>query len=282
MPGRDSERPVVDQWQRAYWHGAWGVWFWSVVSMIGVDEANGGGLTARLRLMGFFRGGIGRTSLPFAGAAQRVLAYLAVHQAASRSAVAGSLWPEASQARALADLRTVLWRMQRVSREFVSADGEALYLNETVAVDAHVVEAWTAAAISPAAISVTERVQPPQGAGLELLPGWSDPWLDAPRTRLWMLQMQAYECVAARLLAAGRVPEALPFALHVLQADPLRESAQQLMMEVHIRQGNVGEALRQYERYRSLLWAELGIAPGLRVTALIGQYVRHIDVHTDR
>lgn len=232
--------------------------------------------------MGVFRGWAGNRILLFAGAGQRVLAYLALHEAANRSEVAGALWPDLPQARAMADLRTVLWRLQQVSKAFVRTSGEVLYLHELVAVDVHVVDSWARTAISPVVSPVAERVQPPPGAGLELLPGWDDPWLDAPRTRLRMLQMQAYECVASRMLAAGRVPEALPFALHVVQADPLRESAQQLMMEIHLRQGNVGEALRQYERYRSQLWSELRISPGLRVTALISQFAGRTDARTDR
>jgi DNA-binding SARP family transcriptional activator len=227
--------------------------------------------------MGVLRARAGGRPLLFSGAAQRVLAYLALHEAAGRAQVAGALWPDQPQPRADSDLRTALWRLQRISREFAEVSGGVLALRESVAVDVREITAWAIAEISPAAMLATDRCQPPPGAGLELLPGWDEPWLEAPRTRLRMLQTQAYECVAARLLAAGRVPEALPFALQVLQSDPLRESAQHLMMEIHLRQGNVGEALRQYRQYRALLRAELGIAPGLRVTALIGQYAGHVD-----
>lgn len=209
----------------------------------------------------------------FSGTAQRILAYLALNGVAGRAQLAGALWPDHTQAQAQSDLRTALWRLQQVTRAFVESSGELLCLRESIVVDVNEVMVWANEAISPTTVTLMERTEPPRGAGLELLPGRVDPWLEPHRIRLQMLQTQAYECVASRLLAAGRVPEALPFALQVLQTDPLRESAQHLMLEIHLRQGNVGAALQQYAAYRELLASELGIEPGLRVTTLVGQYV---------
>jgi DNA-binding SARP family transcriptional activator len=224
-------------------------------------------------MLGVFRAFTASRACVFSGTAQRILAYLALNGAAARAQLAGELWPDHSQSQAQSDLRTALWRLHQVSRAFVESTGDLLSLHESISVDVDDVIAWANEAISPTTMTFTERNEPPRGAGLELLPGRSDSWLEPHRTRLRMLQTQAYECVAARLLAAGRVPEALPYALQVLQGDPLRESAQHLMLEIHLRQGNVGAALQQYEAYRVLLAGELGIEPGLRVTTLVGQYV---------
>lgn len=224
-------------------------------------------------MLGVFRAFTENRACVFSGTAQRILAYLALNGAAARPQLAGELWPDHTQQQAQSDLRTALWRLQQVSRDFVESTGDILALRETISIDVDDVIAWANEAISPTTMTFIERSEPPRGAGLELLPGRSDSWLEPHRTRLQMLQTQAYECVAARLLASGRVPEALPYALQVVQGDPLRESAQHLMLEIHLRQGNVGAALRQYEGYRQLLASELGIEPGLRVTTLVGQYI---------
>ncbi|MBD7917853.1 SARP family transcriptional regulator [Cellulomonas sp. Sa3CUA2] len=240
--------------------------------MTGVADAEPALAPPTLQLLGAFRARTGRALLVFPSSVQRGLAYLALHGATSRKQVAAALWPDQEATRAASDLRTLLWRLQHVSPDFVAVDGSVLELHDRVRVDVDVVTAWALESISPGAVSLVERVVTPRGAGRDLLPGWDEPWLDLHRTRLQMLQAQAYEAVTSRLLAAGRVAEALPFALHVIEQDPLRESAQQLMIEIHLRQGNVAQALAQYERYRVLLERELGIAPGLRVTTLIGQY----------
>lgn len=165
-------------------------------------------------------------------------------------------------------------------KEFLECTGDLIGLHETVIVDLEKVDNWAREAICPTVGTLLDQIEPPAGTGLDLLPGWDEPWLDAPRTRLRILQTQAYECIATRLLSAGRVPEALPYALHVQQTEPLRESAQQLMIEIHLRQGNIAEALRQYDCYRSLLYDELGLTPGLRITTLMGQYITRPQVQT--
>lgn len=237
---------------------------------------------ARLRLMGIFRARLDTQALFFPGGTRRVLAYLALNGVTSRAALAGALWPEQTQARAMSNLRTVLWRLQRISKDFIECTDDLIALHETVSVDLEKIDNWAKEAISPTVASLLEVTEPPTGTGLELLPGWDEPWLEAPRTRMRILQTQAYECVATRLLSAGRVPEALPYALHVQQAEPLRESAQQLMLEIHLRQGNIAEALRQYEHYRAVLRDELGLTPGLRITTLMGQYVTQTQAPTPR
>jgi DNA-binding SARP family transcriptional activator len=52
-------------------------------------------------------------------------------------------------------------------------------------------------------------------------------------------------------------------------AEPLRESAHRLLIQVHLAEGNVAEAVRQYELYRGLLATELGIEPSLAIKRLL-------------
>ena len=229
----------------------------------------------RLRVLGVFRVHRDRQIVfVSATAARRVLAYLAVNGATGRDRIAADLWPDSD--RCGAELRTGLWRLRQVCPGFLEDCDQVLALAEGVSVDLDEVNAWADEAIAPSVFtSANQSVSPPAGAGDELLPGWTDPWLDASRTRLRIWQIQAFEAVAGRLLAAGRTAEAVKYALHASQSEPLRESAQCLMLEIHLRQGNVNEAVLHYDAYCARLRDALGIAPGMRVTSLIAPYIPH-------
>jgi hypothetical protein len=52
-------------------------------------------------------------------------------------------------------------------------------------------------------------------------------------------------------------------------ADPLRESAQQALIEAHFAEGNWAEGRRRYEVYRELLRRELGVQPSRQLDELV-------------
>lgn len=226
--------------------------------------------TLSVHLLGPFRARKDAQPVAIPTSSARLLAYLALHTAAARSEVAGALWPDVPQARANSDLRTALWRLHLSGSDFVDSTGQTLSLRGTVDVDVHAVSEWTAAVLSTSLGPTVPR--PPQGIGRDLLPDWDDEWLEHPRERLRLLTVQACESAAERLLTAGRAAEALPYLLQVTQMEPLRESAQQLMVELHLRQRNVHEAVRQYRRYRSLVRRDLGIEPGIGIQSLISRH----------
>ncbi|GAA4671767.1 AfsR/SARP family transcriptional regulator [Phytohabitans rumicis] len=232
------------------------------------------GLAAQLslHLLGPFRARRGEHPVTLPRSAARVLAFLAIHSAASRQQVSGALWPDVPQSRASSDLRTALWRLHRAADEFVLVGGETLAISELVAVDVQQVTDWATQTVA----SAGDRPPPPRGSGRELLPGWDEEWLEDARERIRLLTVQAFESVAERLLTAGRPAEALPYLLQVTEIDPLRESAQQLMVELHLRQRNVHEALRQYRRYERLVRRDLGIEPGVGLRSLLSRYAPNL------
>uniref|UniRef100_UPI003873C577 BTAD domain-containing putative transcriptional regulator n=1 Tax=Actinoallomurus spadix TaxID=79912 RepID=UPI003873C577 len=60
-----------------------------------------------------------------------------------------------------------------------------------------------------------------------------------------------------------------------------RESAHRAVALVHLDEGNPAEALRQYEVYRRLLHAELGLPPSQRFRGLIAPLLgRPLDAVT--
>jgi DNA-binding SARP family transcriptional activator len=56
-----------------------------------------------------------------------------------------------------------------------------------------------------------------------------------------------------------------------ISADPLRESAQRALIEVHAAEANWGEARRVFHRYRELVRDELGVEPSCALTAFVQQ-----------
>ncbi|HVT66333.1 MAG TPA: bacterial transcriptional activator domain-containing protein, partial [Trebonia sp.] len=62
---------------------------------------------------------------------------------------------------------------------------------------------------------------------------------------------------------------ALTAALAAVTCDPLRESAHRRLALIHLSEGNLAEALRQYHLYRDLVRSELGLSPSPQFRRLI-------------
>src|SRR3954447_22692112 len=107
---------------------------------------------------------------------------------------------------------------------------------------------------------------PPQVSGRELLPGWSDEWILHPREELRLLYLYALEAAGQRLLVSGQLGEAANLAVSAVSIDPLRESANKLLIEIHLRDGNTLDALKQYTSYATQLMLETGTEPGPGLT----------------
>jgi DNA-binding SARP family transcriptional activator len=200
--------------------------------------------------------------------AQRLLAYLGLAEHSSRVLTAGTLWPDVREQRALGNLRSTVWRLQRICPSVVVASRNVLTLSQSVAVDVRECRA-----------AVAHRGQQPTDRGAaelsqgsfchELLPGWYEDWILVERDRLQHLRLQALEEVADLMLRRGRYGEALDAALAAVRSDPLRESARRLILRIHLAEGNQVEAVRHFHSYRALLATELGIEPSPRTWALV-------------
>jgi DNA-binding SARP family transcriptional activator len=181
------------------------------------------------------------------------------------------LWPEQSEQHAHGSLRTVLWRLRRRSGgipRLLGIAGESLSLHEDVAVD-----------VDEFVVCATELLHRPERPVSEesltlvtrrdLLPGWYDDWVQIERERLRQLRLHALETLAARWFSQGRHAEALEAALTAVQIEPLRESPHRLVIEVHLAEGNIIEALRQYRYFDNLLFRELHARPTDQLVALV-------------
>jgi DNA-binding SARP family transcriptional activator len=211
-------------------------------------------------------------SIPLAKRTQRLLSLLALRdRIVHRASVAGALWPDVSESRAYASLRSALLRVPNAARSVVAVSDAQLSLAEDVAVDvrdaralAHRLLDETTTAddddVSRSAVSVLSS---------DLLPGWDEEWLTADAEGWRQLRLHALEAATDRLARQERFGDATTAAMAAIKAEPLRESAHAALIRVHLAESNQSEALRQFERYQQLLRAELGIEPTPRLRELL-------------
>ena len=199
---------------------------------------------------------------------QRLVAFVALHRhPVLRPYVAGSLWPETSDERASANLRSVLWRLHRTGFGVVEAVDQQLRLGADVDVDLREAEELARRALD------AERAEDidvdPLALARDLLPDWYDDWVLIEREAFRQFRLRALDASCDRLTRAGRLREALEAGLSSVAGEPLRESAHRAVIRVHLAEANAGEAIRQYRLCRRLLRERLGIEPSDRTKELI-------------
>jgi DNA-binding SARP family transcriptional activator len=228
--------------------------------------------SAALFLLDGFRLTVNGRDLQLAPQQERLVACLGVHQWCSRFVIAEALWPDRTERSALAALRTTVWRVQQHAAGVLAVGPRTVSLQPSVWVDTRMLVSWAQRVIRAYPPLSDAQLKAP-ALGRELLPGWYDEWLEVERRRLHQLRMHALEVVAQELIERGRPAQALPAALELIAADPLRESAHRLLIRVHIAEGNVAAALDQYELCRALLHAQVGVQPSGALAQLVSPFL---------
>jgi DNA-binding SARP family transcriptional activator len=103
----------------------------------------------------------------------------------------------------------------------------------------------------------------------DLLPDWYDAWLIEDRESVRQLRLHAVEGLACEFTMLGRHTEAIHAALTAVKLEPLRETARTALIRAYLAEGNRSEALRQFNHYRQLLSAELGVEPSGLIRDLV-------------
>ncbi len=238
-----------------------------------LDEQRASMTNNRLGLQGGFVFSVGGdVLLGISTGSQRLLAFLALRdRLTTRDQVAGTLWPESSDERAGASLRSAVSRLDAPIRQALAVTAGDLSLSEGVAVDVHSSRALAHRLIDRGVARSEGDID--AGAVLslsdDLLPGWYDDWAIIAAEDWRQLRLHALEAVAARLTEADRLAEAALAAMAAVRAEPLRESARAALIRVHLAEGNQSNAHGEFERYRVLLRAELGVAPTSRLRQLL-------------
>jgi DNA-binding SARP family transcriptional activator len=210
-------------------------------------------------------------------ASEHVVARLVVEdRSCSRSVLAGGLWPERTDRDAGTALRRALWRLNRDVPHLLESDGRQIGLVRSVDVDVKEVHRLADTASQAAPLVSPHAVRLLEG---DLLPHWSEPWIDAPRESLRQIRLHTLEALARNDLDAGRPGSALVAALAAAGLEPLRESAHRIVIAAHLAEGNASEALRHYAQFRDMLWTEMRLRPSARLEAMLadGGHVVSLD-----
>lgn len=201
-----------------------------------------------------------------AGSAQLVARLVVDDRPFDRSAVAGVLWPERSDHDAATLLRRALWRVNHDVPGLVESYSREIALTRAIDVDLAEVNRIAETTHQSSPQVSTHAIRLLEG---DLLPQWSDPWLDAPRESLRQLRLHTLESLARNDLDAGRPGSALAAALAATALEPLRESAHRIVIAAHLTEGNASEALRHYANFRDVLWSEMRLRPSARLESML-------------
>ena len=218
--------------------------------------------------------------------ARALLAYLVMHRdrAFPRAVLAGLLWGDMPEERALHNLADSLWRIRQViGPGYFLADHHTLRFNPDADywLDVSAFEQHLAASHQPSAVSDQQSTSP-QSATCNLqsaislyrgdfLEGFYDDWCLAERERLHTLYLDALRALVSYHKGRGEYEEALRYGQRLVIGDPLREEAHREVMRLLALLGQRNAALRQYLVCRRTLAEELEVAPLPETTALYHQ-----------
>jgi DNA-binding SARP family transcriptional activator len=201
--------------------------------------------------------------------AQRLIAFLALSEGPSqRSHVAGTFWPDVRDDRAMANLRSVIWRVRQPGHDILDTEDGQLALRGNVIVDTRELRRMAFGILEASDVGYLAGFEALVHAG-EILPDWSDEWVLVDRERYHQLRLHALERLCGQLAATGRFGLAVEACLAALAVEPLRESAQRQLIEVYLSEGNRAEALRQYTTYQRVIREEVGVEPSREIAALV-------------
>lgn len=220
-----------------------------------------------LRLVGGFYLTIDGVPQSLTGMGERVVALLALRGgSAPRPRLAGELWPDRLEQRAVANLRSIVWRLPREVRRHLRSGTQTIAFDDAWWVDVTaapgILRALRDGALDPADV-------PESHFRADLLSDCDEPWLTIERERYRQVRLHGLEELARLHLDAGRAERAVEAAHVALDTDPLRESAAFLLIRALVEEGNRHAALDQYRRFEKSLCSELGVEPSESLRALL-------------
>ncbi len=242
-------------------HGASGPW-----PSAPIDDLGDGIRVRLLRGLRITRGGE-PLDVPLSG--QRLIAFLALHTCSlMRQYVASSLWLDCDEARSGANLRSAIWRIRVVEPRLVQAGADRIALGAAVWVDLRESDSLAQRLLDDLD-TVGEAPAAEQRLAGDVLPDWYDEWVVFERERFHQLRLHALEALCRHLTTTRRYARAVAAGVAAVQGEPYRESAHRVLIAAHLAEGNRGEALRQFERYRRVLSKELQLDPAPDMVALV-------------
>ena len=222
---------------------------------------------AELQLFGWWELRVGESSVPVGGREQRLIALLALTGRQSRAHVAGTLWPDTTEQRAMNSLRAAVWRTRHATTGVLTAQESTLGLAADVAVDATDLVRQASTVVAAPDLARADSLDLLETK--DLLPGWYDDWVLFERARIEHVRFRALEAMALEGLRAGCPNDAAVAARAALRIEPLHEGANLLLIQACLDSGGTVEAVRHFHDYRRRLEVELGIRPSPTLHQLI-------------
>ena len=246
----------------------------------------------RIQLFGGFLLEHGSRALPpipsLAG--RSLFAFLALNRGRphARGRLAGMFWPDLTESRARRRLSHALWQIQDAlgeisSQPYVLASADSLafneaapYLLDTEEFEGHLHRlGLTGGRPDPDVDELAELRRAVELYRGDFMAGFYDEWVALPQQQFRELYLAALDRVVQVAKSRGNHEEALAYARRLTHHDPLREPAHREVIRLCFLLGSTGEALRQYERCRSVLAEELGTEPSPETEELYQKIVRH-------
>jgi DNA-binding SARP family transcriptional activator len=209
---------------------------------------------------------------PAAPRAIGLLTFLALNADApqSRSHLAGTFWPDSTDAQARTNLRRELHQLRNILDDDTCLVAEANTLAwrdvEGYRVDVRVFLGEGAAALDAAERGELEDLVRHGTAAVDayrgpLLPGWYDDWVLAARETLQQQCLDVCDRVVAAVARAGDPARGLALARRRIQLAPLEEPGYRQLMDLQAASGDRAGAMTTYHRCASVLEQELGMSP---------------------
>ncbi len=236
-----------------------------------------------IRLMGTPQVFVGGVPLALNHLKSRALLfYLAgTGQSYTRDHLATLLWSESSQSEASHSLRSSLYHLRKALQTSGADDrlvsNSPLLTLDPAFYECDLIEFYRLLAQGSEqalAQAVTlNRGSLLQGFSATAAPVFED-WIQAESARLNQASLHALERLTTWAESREAWLDAIHHAQQLLQIDPFAEAAQQRLMRLYLRQGEVGFALRQYHQFEQRLRQQLGIEPSPETKALYEEILR--------
>jgi SARP family transcriptional regulator, regulator of embCAB operon len=217
-----------------------------------------------------------------------LIAYLVLHRLRliRRDELIGALWSERPPAAAETALSALLSKLRRLLPDGTLAGRSEVRL--TLPADTYVDLEFAREAIHRAESGIAqEHWHRAWGACLPamftarrgFLPDEDADWISEVRRELDSLYLRALEAYARACLGVGgtELTAAERAGRELIALSPYRENGYRWLMEALDRTGNTAEALRIYERLRTFLRDELGVAPSGETVRLHDELLRGIS-----
>ncbi|TMC00688.1 MAG: hypothetical protein E6J42_00115 [Chloroflexi bacterium] len=184
-----------------------------------------------------------------------------------REQVLDAFWARLNPSAASANLRKILFDLRtefaarRVTQPVVTVADDMVVLSPEISLDIDEFRSCARAArSSQERLDLYEQAIACYGGDL-LVEDRYEEWTEGPRRELRDLHNELLIELSQLYAAAGKLELAFERLQHLLQADPLDEEANRLMMRLYAEAGSRQKAHRQYETFRDALCREIGAVP---------------------